>query len=88
MKTSLPAITTLTSPGMAPSPAALHEAKATPSTSAVPLDDGVDDLRHGWNMEDKLAIDEVEQFDDVVGFLDEAQTPKIRGEMIERSRRR
>lgn len=61
---------------------------STPSTSAVPLDDGVDDLWHGWNTEDKLAIDEVEQFDDVVGFLDEEQTPKIRGERIERSRRR
>jgi hypothetical protein len=60
---------------------------STPSTSAVPLDDA-DDLWHGWNTEDKLAIDEAEQFDDVVGFLDEEQTPKIHAERTERSRRR
>ena len=61
---------------------------STPSTSAVPLDEEADDLWHGWNTEDKLAIDEAEQFDDVVGFLDEEQTPKIRAERSERNRRR
>jgi hypothetical protein len=61
---------------------------STPSTSAIPLDDEVDDLWHGWNSEDKLAIDEVEQFDDVVGFLDEEQTPRIQAERTKRNRRR
>lgn len=61
---------------------------STPSTSAVPLDDDGDDSWHGWNAEDKLAIDEAEQFDDVVGFLDEEQTPKIHAERTKRSRRR
>jgi hypothetical protein len=61
---------------------------STPSTSAVPLDDETDDLWHGWNTEDKLAVDEAEQFDDVVGFLDEEQTPKIHAERTERNRRR
>ena len=61
---------------------------STPSTSAVPLDDETDDLWHRWSTEDKLAIDEAEQFDDVVGFLDEEQTPKIHAERTERNRRR
>jgi len=61
---------------------------STPSTSVVPLDDETDDLWHGWNTEDKLAVDEAEQFDDVVGFLDEEQTPKIHAERTERNRRR
>ena len=61
---------------------------STPSTTAIPLDDEVDDLWHGWNTEDKLAIDEVEQFDDVVGFLDEEQTPSIQAERVKRNRRR
>jgi len=52
------------------------------------LDDETDDLWHGWNMEDKLAVDEAEQCDDVVGFLDEEQTPKIHAERTERNRRR
>jgi hypothetical protein len=52
---------------------------STPFTSsAVPLDEA-DDLWLGWNIEDKFAIDEAGQFDDVVGFLEE-QTPKIRAE--------
>jgi len=61
---------------------------STPSTSAIPLNDEVDDLWRGWNTEDKSAIDEVEQFDDVVGFLDEEQTPSIQAERTKRSRRR
>jgi len=61
---------------------------STPSTSAIPLDDDEDDLLHGWNTEDKLAIDEAEQFDDVVGFLDEEQPSMVRAERSERSRRR
>ena len=40
-------------------------------------------MEHG-----KMTIDEVEQYDDVVCFLDEEQTPKIYAERIERSRRR
>jgi hypothetical protein len=59
---------------------------STPSTSAVPLDNEVDYLWHGWNMEDKLVIDEVEQFDDVVSLLDAKQTPKTHGDRIKRSR--
>lgn len=61
---------------------------STPSTSAVPLDEDPNDSWHGWNAEDKQAIDEAEQFDDVVGFLDEDQTPKIHAGRTERSRRR
>jgi hypothetical protein len=61
---------------------------STPSTSAAPLDDEADDLWRGWNAEDKRIVDEAEQFDDVVGFLDEEQTPSIRAERTERSRRR
>jgi hypothetical protein len=62
---------------------------STPSTSAVPLDDDeVDDLWHGWNTEHKLAIDGAEQFDDVAGFLDEEQTPRIHAERTQRNRRR
>jgi hypothetical protein len=61
---------------------------STPSTGAVPLDDDADDLWQGWNAEDKLAIDEAEQFDDVIGFLDEEQTPKIHAERTKKSRRR
>lgn len=57
---------------------------STPSTSTIPLDDEVDDLWHGWNTEDKPAIDELEQFDDVVGFLDEEQTPRILAERTKR----
>ena len=61
---------------------------STPSTSAVHFDEDPDDSWHGWNAEDKLALDEAEQFDDVVGFLDEDQTPKIHAQRTERSRRR
>ncbi|KAJ6601752.1 hypothetical protein DFH09DRAFT_1125806 [Mycena vulgaris] len=59
---------------------------STPATSAHPLDDermGVElgtgeegeEVWHGWASEDKLAVEEAEQFDDisVVGFLDEEQ---------------
>jgi hypothetical protein len=60
---------------------------STPSTSVVPLDDETNDLWHGLNTENKLAVDEAEQFDDVVGFLDE-QTLKIHAERTERNRRR
>ena len=42
---------------------------STPSTSAIPLDGDVDDLWHGWD----TAEDKIEQFDDIVGFLDEEQ---------------
>jgi hypothetical protein len=50
---------------------------STPSTSALPLDDEAEDvLWDGWNMQDKLVIDEAEQFDDVLGFLDEEQNTK------------
>jgi hypothetical protein len=62
---------------------------STPSTGAVrpvPLDDEVDDCGIDGTREDKLTIDEVEQYDDVVCFLDEEQTPKIYAEWIERSR--
>ena len=62
---------------------------STPSTGAVPLDDEADyDLWHGWSTEDKLAIEEAEQFDDVVGFLDEEQIPNIHPGRIDRSRHR
>ena len=42
---------------------------STLSTSAIPLDGDVDDLWHGWD----TAEDKIEQFDDIVGFLDEEQ---------------
>lgn len=61
---------------------------STPSTTALPLDDEADDLWQGWTTEDKQAIDEAEQFDDVVGFLDEEQTPQIHADKTKRSRRR
>jgi hypothetical protein len=61
---------------------------STPSTSAIPLDSEADDLWNGWNAEDKLIVDEAEQFDDVVGLLDEEQTPQIHAERIKRRRRR
>lgn len=51
----------------------------TPPTDAEPCDEGTE-LWHGWTEEDKLAVDEAEQFDDVVGFLDEEQTPAIQAE--------
>jgi hypothetical protein len=37
-------------------------------------------------MEEKLAIDKAAQFDNIVGFLDEEQTPKIYAERTQRSR--
>jgi hypothetical protein len=61
---------------------------STPSTSVVPLDDETDDIWHGWNTEDKLGVNEAEQFDDAVGFLDDEQTPEIHAERTERNRRR
>ncbi|KIK97003.1 hypothetical protein PAXRUDRAFT_825396 [Paxillus rubicundulus Ve08.2h10] len=74
-----------TSTGAADSSASL----STPSTQVNPLEDGGegDDLWHGWNDEDKLAVDEAEQFDDVVGFMDEDQTPAIRAEQRKSNRR-
>ncbi|KAG1733244.1 uncharacterized protein EDB91DRAFT_1149677 [Suillus paluster] len=51
----------------------------TPPTDDEPCDEGTE-LWHGWTEEDKLAVDEAEQFDDVVGFLDEEQTPAIQAE--------
>ncbi|KIJ59762.1 hypothetical protein HYDPIDRAFT_177705 [Hydnomerulius pinastri MD-312] len=59
---------------------------STPSTNANPLEEG-DDLWRGWNEEDKLAVDEAEQFDDVVGFMDEDQTPAIQAEQRKANRR-
>jgi hypothetical protein len=59
---------------------------STPSTGAIPLDNVADDLWHRWSAEDKLIVDEAEQFDDIVGFLDEEQTPKIHAEKAERNR--
>ena len=59
----------------------------TPSTRDVPLDNEADDLWHGWNAEDKLIADEVAQFGDDVGFLDEEQTSEIHTERTKRSRR-
>ena len=47
---------------------------STPSTNMEPLpdeDDG-DATWHGWGPEDKQAVEEIEQFDDIaVGFMDE-----------------
>ncbi|KAH7923186.1 hypothetical protein BV22DRAFT_1015894 [Leucogyrophana mollusca] len=60
---------------------------STPSTNLNPLEDDGDDLWRGWNEEDKKAIDEAEQFDDVVGFLDEEQTPSMQAERKKASRR-
>ena len=40
---------------------------------------------HGWNLEDKLIVDEAEQLDYVVGFLDEKQTPRMYAERTDRS---
>lgn len=60
---------------------------STPSTSAAPLDEETEEWQHGWNAEDKLVIDEAEQFNDVVGFLDEDQ-PTVPAERKKRSRRR
>lgn len=57
----------------------------TPPTDAE-LDDGAE-LWHGWTEEDKLAVDEAEQFDDVVGFLDEEQTPAIQAEQRRANRK-
>jgi len=45
---------------------------STPSTNTGPLEDEVDDS-WGWNKEDKPLVDEAEQYDDVVGFMDEEQ---------------
>lgn len=55
----------------------------TPPTDA---DEGTE-LWHGWTEEDKLAVDEAEQFDDVVGFLDEEQTPAIQAEQRRANRK-
>ncbi|KAF9237016.1 hypothetical protein BU15DRAFT_88909 [Melanogaster broomeanus] len=66
---------------------------STPSTHVNPLEDDDDsegdgdDLWRGWTEEDKLAVDEAEQFDDVVGFLDEDQTPAIQAEQRKTNRR-
>ncbi|KAF7965463.1 hypothetical protein HWV62_43313 [Athelia sp. TMB] len=49
---------------------------STPSTNAAPLEDEVEDS-WGWNKEDKPLVDDVEQFDDVVGFLDEEQPQTV-----------
>ncbi|KAH7888262.1 hypothetical protein F5I97DRAFT_1926687 [Phlebopus sp. FC_14] len=56
-----------------------------PSTSSVVGDAG-DDLWRTWTEEDKLAVDEAEQFDDVVGFLDEDQTLERRRIAVQRRR--
>ncbi|KAG1741253.1 hypothetical protein EDB19DRAFT_1634624 [Suillus lakei] len=58
----------------------------TPPTNAEPCDEGTE-LWHGWTEEDKLAVDEAEQFDDVVGFLDEEQTPAIQAEQRRANRK-
>ncbi|RDB26504.1 hypothetical protein Hypma_005607 [Hypsizygus marmoreus] len=57
---------------------------STPATSAHPLDEDDDaakgdDAWSGWSSEDKLAIEEAERFDniDVLGLLDEEQTPVV-----------
>ncbi|KAF9224657.1 hypothetical protein BS17DRAFT_86268 [Gyrodon lividus] len=62
---------------------------STPSTHVNPLEDGGegDDMWRGWNEEDKLAVDEAEQFDDVLGFMDEDQTPAIQAEQRKTNRR-
>jgi len=60
---------------------------STPSTSAAPLEDEVEDS-WGWNAEDKQLVDEVEQFDDVVGFLDEEQPQAIVHTEIKKKGRR
>ncbi|KAF8838160.1 hypothetical protein BDN67DRAFT_991441 [Paxillus ammoniavirescens] len=74
-----------TSTGAADSNASI----STPSTHVNPLEDESegDDLWRGWNEEDKLAVDEAEQFDDVVGFMDEDQTPAIQAEQRKSNRR-
>lgn len=60
---------------------------STPSTNAAPLEEEVEDS-WGWNKEDKQLIDEVEQFDDVVGFLDEEQPhPVVHKERKKKGRR-
>jgi len=58
----------------------------TPPTDVDPCDEGTE-LWHGWTEEDKLAVDEAEQFDDVVGFLDEEQTPAIQEEQRRANRK-
>ena len=58
----------------------------TPPTDIDPCDEGTE-LWHGWTEEDKLAVDEAEQFDDVVGFLDEEQTPEIQAEQRRANRK-
>jgi len=58
----------------------------TPPTDAELCDEGTE-LWHGWTEEDKLAVDEAEQFDDVVGFLDEEQTPAIQAEQRRANRK-
>lgn len=59
---------------------------STPSTSAAPLEDEVEDS-WGWNAEDKPLVDEAEQFDDVVGFLDEEQPRPIVHKETKKGRR-
>lgn len=58
----------------------------TPPTDTELCDEGTE-LWHGWTDEDKLAVDEAEQFDDVVGFLDEEQTPAIQAEQRRANRK-
>ncbi|OJA20381.1 hypothetical protein AZE42_06676 [Rhizopogon vesiculosus] len=58
----------------------------TPPTDVDPCDEGTE-LWHGWTEDDKLAVDEAEQFDDVVGFLDEEQTPEIQAEQRRANRK-
>jgi len=58
----------------------------TPPTDVDSCDEGTG-LWHGWTEDDKLAVDEAEQFDDVVGFLDEEQTPAIQAEQRRASRK-
>lgn len=58
----------------------------TPPTDTELCDEGTE-LWHGWTEEDKLAVDEAEQFDDVVGFLDEEQTPAIQAEQRRANRK-
>jgi hypothetical protein len=57
---------------------------STPSTNAVTLEDDEDDgVWQGWGPEDKQAIDDAEQFDDissVVGFLDEEHASMVQAE--------
>ena len=54
---------------------------STPSTGLEPLpvEDEADNTWYGWEAEDKLAVEEIEQFDDIaVGFMDEELVRPVR----------